>query len=237
MRIFNTNVERYREGKPPIKTDLHNVPILNIKIGQNIYAFIDWPGEKFITNFTNIDDDYVFQSRRVIRRANHFLCFVEPSQIDRTLPLPEENVNFSSTELLERFKWHMDIADIAKVRSVTYIVNKADLLRDTPNAMDFMAMMDTTQETDIFSGGVWHKEAFEKIDGKMRRYFDNQDHMLYSGFDTMDGFEKVHKAYAPVAPYGRRMDQEGEDDSDFVIHQTTLAGLPLLHILKVDGIL
>lgn len=237
LRVFNTNVERYREGKPPIKTDLHNVPILNIKIGYNIYAFIDWPGEKFITNFTNIDDDYVFQSRRVIRRATHFLCFVEPSQIDRTLPLPEENVNFSSTELLERFKWHMDIADIHKIKSVTYIVNKADLLRDTPNAMDLALVMDNAQETDIFSAGVWHQDEFDKIDGKLRRYIDNQDHMLYSGFDTMDGFEKVHKAYLPVAPYGKRTDLDDADNSNVVIHQTALAGLPLLHILKVDGVL
>lgn len=228
---FDKNIERYQRGQPTLKTDFVNVPILNIRAGDCIYTFVDWPGEKFISAASERDNDYVFRHKPIIGQARHFLCFLEPSQVDHSVAEADENVQFPLMDLIERFRWHMSLPPHNKLRSFSCIINKFDVLEGKRNTSEVFDVMSYISETDIYSDGAWNDANFQKIDTATRQYIEAQSPILYSGFEYMSGFEKLPRFYLPVSPYGKTPEEAGED---IVINRNCLAGLPLFCILKAD---
>ena len=232
---FSKNIERFTNGEDPDKTDFSNVPILNLLVNNIIYTFIDWPGEKFIDVERRSSDDYIFNSKKVAMKARHFLCFLEPSQIDLNRVEAEERVKFPPHALVSSFSWHMSFA-IEKLRSITFIVNKVDLYEGdannpaNPNAQPILNLIRDKSETSVYSGGKWSEEEFKAMDATTQGFLQVQHPNLLSGLNRMPRFTDIPKCFLPVAPYGRR-----EAHNDFsVVHHTRLAGIPLLRIMEID---
>lgn len=233
---FSKNIERFKRGEDPDKTDFTNVPILNLLVNNIIYTFIDWPGEKFIDGDVRRNDDFVYQTRRVIRKARHFYCFLEPSQIDLNRNESEERVRFSANELMASFDWHMRFPGLNKLRSITFVVNKIDLFNGdernepNPNAQGILNLAQSKTETSVFSEGRWNQEEFTVVDRTTREFLQIQNPNLLAALSNMPYFAKVPQAYIPVAPYG----DKNRETSSMVIHRTRLAGVPLLRIMELD---
>lgn len=235
---FSKNIGRFKRGEDPDKTDFTNVPILNLLINNIIYTFIDWPGEKFIDGELRKNDNFVYQTRRVILKARHFFCFLEPSQIDLNRKEREESVRFDTSELAGSFDWHMQLPDEEKIRSVNYIVNKIDLFTGdeenapNPNAHMILDLATGKSETSVYSSGNWNRAEFEAICNETNRFLTIQNPTLSSSLRSItERFgSKFPVSYVPVAPYG----ENGKKDAGSVVHKTRLAGIPLLHIMEVD---
>lgn len=233
---FSKNIEHFKMGEDPDKTDFTNVPILNVLVNNIIYTFIDWPGEKFIDGELRRNDEFVYQTRRVICKARHFLCFLEPSQIDLNRIESEERVRFNADALKTSFEWHMRLTGVNRLRSITYVVNKIDLfLGDdqndaNPNAGMVLDLARNKAETSVYSGGKWSEEEFKYIDKTTQDFIQIQNPNLLSALSQMPSFVDVPKAFVPVAPYGERK----KETSSSVVHRTRLAGVPLLRILELD---
>ena len=235
LTAFNKNIERYMRGEPTLKTDFVNVPILNIRVNDTIYTFVDWPGEKFISANEEKDADFVFRKRRIIQQARHFICCLEPSQVDHAAGDTDENVQFPVMDLIERFKWHMSFPNRQKLRSITCAINKFDILSGKPNTSLVFDMISQTSESDVYSDTTWKEENFRRVVDSTKRYMENQNPILYSGFERMANFESIPKYYYPVSPYGKN--PEANNGNNIVVHQASLAGMPLLGILKADGMI
>lgn len=233
---FNKNIDRFRKGEDPDKTDFTNVPILNLLVNNIIYTFIDWPGEKFIDEELTGNDDFVFGSRRIIFKARHFLCFLEPCQIDLNRIESEEHVRYSAAELKNRFEWHMSLPDPKRLRSITYIANKIDLYmgddrnEPNPNASVIMDLARNKRETSVYTGGKWNQAEFEAIANTTLNFIQDQNPSLLAALNSMPRLIKVPKVFLPVAPYGERRETNGKN----VVHHTRLAGIPFLRILEID---
>lgn len=232
---FNNNIERYQRGESTLKTDFTNIPILNIRVNDSIYTFVDWPGEKFISANEEHDTDFVFRKRRVISQARHFLCFLEPSQVDTSISDTDENVRFPLMDLVEKFRWHMEIPGIEKIRSVSCIMNKFDMLLQTKhNTNEISGVVAQVSESNVYSDATWNNDNFERLNNAAQRYLDAQSPILYKAFEGMVDFEKIPKYYYPVSPYGKNPE---EANGNITIHHTCLAGMPLLGILKTDKLI
>lgn len=233
---FSKNIERFKRGEDPDKTDFTNVPILNLLVNNIIYTFIDWPGEKFIDGDERHNDDFVYQTKRVIKKARHFYCFLEPSQIDLARIESEERVRFSANELMASFEWHMRFPAIAKLRSITYIINKIDLFngdeRNGPNtnASGILNLARDKTEMTVYSDGHWSQEAFDEINRTTKEFLQIQNPNLLAGLSNMPYFAKVPLAFLPVAPYG----DKNRETQGVVVHRTRLAGVPLLRLMELD---
>ena len=237
LEAFSKNIEQFKRGEDPNKTDFTNVPILNLLVNDVIYSFIDWPGEKFIDSNSRNDANYVYEAKRVIMKARHFLCFLEPSQIDMNRVEAEEKVRFEAYDLTRSFEWHMSLPEgVGTVRSITYVVNKIDLYGDdgvnpaNPNAQPLLEMARTKNETDVFNNGAWHENEFKTINTTTQSFVQVQNPNLLARLNSMTGFDSIPKAFVPVAPYGERRGNPGGN----VIHRTRLAGIPLLRIIELD---
>lgn len=234
---FSKNIEQFKRGEDPNKTDFKNVPILNLLVNDVIYSFIDWPGEKFINSDARNDANFVYETKRVIMKARHFLCFLEPSQIDMNRIEAEEKVRFDPYDLAHSFDWHMSLPEgKGTVRSITYVVNKIDLFNGdaqnepNTNAQPILELARTKNETDIFSNGTWNDAEFKNVDSITQSFLQVQNPALLARLNSMTGFEGVVKAYVPVAPYGESRAKAGNN----VVHRTRLAGIPLLRIIEQD---
>lgn len=233
---FSRNIDRFKRGDDPDKTDFTNVPILNLLVNDIIYIFIDWPGEKFIDGDVRRNDDFVYQTRRVIRKARHFFCFLEPSQIDLNRVESEERVRFSANELIASFDWHMRFPGIEKLRSITYIVNKIDLFMGderndpNPNATPILELAEQKDETSVYAGGQWSQAEYQAMDSVTRNFLQVQNPNLLAGLVQMPFYKNVPQSFIPVAPYGER--KNSQDPA--VIHRTRLAGIPLLRLMELD---
>lgn len=236
---FSKNIGRFKRGEDPDKTDFTNVPILNLLINNTIYTFIDWPGEKFIDDTLRKNDNFVFQTRRVILKARHFFCFLEPSQIDLNRVESEESVRFDTRHLTDSFFWHIDLPDSDKVRSINWIVNKIDLYQGdehnepNPNAQVILDLAVNKSETSVYSNGSWNKAEFESICKKTFDDFLNTQNPTLAS--DLQGYKDYYVpdakvSFVPVAPFG----EKGKVNDGSVVHKTRLAGIPLLHVLEVD---
>jgi hypothetical protein len=232
---FNNNIERYQNGEPTLKTDFVNVPILNIRVDDTIYTFVDWPGEKFISKNEGVDIDFILSERQIITQARHFICCLEPSQVDSHVGDTDENVKFPVMDLINRFRWHIDLANHHKLRSITCAINKFDVLAGRNNTAPVFDMLTKISELEIYSDSTWNEENFKLVNETTKRYMDAQAPVLFNGFECMTNFEDVTKFYYPISPYGKNPEKQSEDD--IVMNQTNLTGIPLLGILKADGMI
>ncbi len=239
LNAFMNNIGRFNAGLAPVKTDFENVPILNLKVKDTIYSFIDWPGEKFI-NGAGTDDDYVYKSRRVITRARHVMFFLPPEQIDEMLPAPEENVRFNIMDLSQSLAWHMSFPDRKRFGSIIYVANKVDALRGRPNTDQMFNVIMTKSEVNFFGGSNWQQQEYDMINHFSNQYLMQQNPALYGVLNNLNvGAAGVEKYFIPVAPYGCDAAKEADEGSAGapVIHHGFLAGLPFLRILRTDRII
>ncbi len=235
---FSKNVERFRQGQDPDKTDFTNVPILNLLVNDIIYTFVDWPGEKFIDDEAKHDDDFANETRRVIRKARHFLCFLEPTQVDHTRAESEERVRFTADSIARRFNDHFQMTDIHRLRSITYILNKLDLYEGgaqgeaNPNAAQILKLSREKSETSVYMSGRWNQEEYSLISGAAENFLRIQNATLHNKLTGMHRYNipTIVQSFVPVAPYGDRTGDSGNR----VLHRTRLAGLPLLRIMERD---
>ncbi len=228
---FDKNVDRFARGLPPIKTDFVNIPILNVRVNDYIYTFVDWPGEKFINDQDNNDLEFIFNTKPVIHCARHFLCFIEPSQMDPDIRETEENVNFTPIDLLNRFRQHFAFAD--RVNSIVCILNKVDVLMASDPTGLLSATM-SVPESDVFTGSSWNADKMHSIDENVRRYMMALSPSLFSGFQQIEASD--NKVYLAAAPYGGDPEEEKKGKA-IVTHGTSRAGMPFLSILKTDGLI
>ncbi len=237
LTAFMNNIQRFREGLAPNKTDFENVPILNLKIHDTIYSFIDWPGEKFI-NINGADEDYIYKSKRVITHASHIFFFLPPEQIDESLPQPEENVCFDIMSLSQSLATHLSFPDRRRIKSLTYVANKVDKLSGRANTEAVFNFVTTKSEVDMYNGSRWCANEFENINNSAKDYLVRQNPSLFSVLNSMkSGAVEIEKFFIPVAPYGYDAEKDSDGEKRVVIHRGFLAGLPFLRILKTDGII
>lgn len=233
LTAFQRNLERYRKGEPPEKTDFYDIPILNLRIDDVIYSFIDWPGEKFIDDKYEIDRDFIYNTKKVITHARHVLFFLEPSQIDASLASKEENVDFDMDNLISRLRWHLDFPNPDKLRSILFVVNKIDMIANNEYTESYYRDIRAIPETDFFGNGKWHDEAFSSLEKKIKSYISELKPSLLYGLENIETKDKVERLFVPVAPYGASDNKE----QGMVIHRGCLVGVPLLKILKTDSTL
>ncbi len=241
LTAFMNNIDRFRRGLAPNKTDFENVPILNLKVRDTIYSFIDWPGEKFI-NIDGSDEDYIYKSKRVITHARHIFFFLPPEQIDNTLPRPEENVCFDIMSLNQSLATHLSFPDRRRIKSLTYVANKIDKLSGRPNTEVVFNAITAKGEGDVYSSMNWRMPEYAAIDSSARQYLISQNPALYNILNSMtaSGGVQLEKYFIPVAPYGYDAEKEetaSDDGSGVVIHRGYLAGLPYLRVLKTDNLI
>ena len=227
------NIERFRRGEEPLKTDFQDVPILNLKVHDTIYSFIDWPGEKFISG-SNADQDYIYIARRVITHAHHVFFFLPPEQVDETMPAPDENVCFNIMDLQGSLAWHLSFPDKRRMKSLVYVLNKADKLESRTNTYGMFANIEGKSEADLYTGG-WQQKTYDAIERETKNYIMQQHPSLYN---VLNGLQTSGiKNYIPVAPYGQDITtSEGQQRDKVVVHRGFFAGVPFMRILKTDGI-
>lgn len=242
---FSKNINLFKQGMDPNKTDFKDIPILNLLVNNVIYSFIDWPGEKFINSDARNDANFVYETRRVIMKARHFLCFLEPAQIDLNRVEAEERVRFAAHDLARSFEWHMNLPEgDGTVRSITYVINKIDLYNGdahngpNSNAQHMMETATSMNETDVYSNGRWNESEFKKIDAAAQGFLQVQNPNLLSRLKPVlkdrlkpivPGSSDLPVSFVPVAPYGER-----RETGSNVVHRTRLAGIPLLRIMELD---
>ncbi len=233
LEAFEKNIRRFEKGEPPIKTDFKDIPILNLRVGDVIYSFIDWPGEKFIDDVNSSNEDFIFSQKRVLAYARHILFFLEPSQIDDSLGDGEERVSFASQRLSARLAYHLNYLEKngAKLRSMLFVVNKADKLTQNANTAPVYEQFRGKPEIDFYNNGQWQKDQFDAIERTIKDgYIAVQNPALMQGLSKVVTANHVQKMFMPVAPYGAT-----DNISDgVVIHRGCLSGLPLLKIIQTD---
>ena len=232
---FRKNIDRFRRGSGPDKTDFVDVPILNLLANGTIYSFIDWPGEKF-SDGERADLDYVLRSKRVISKARHVFFFLPPEQIDGTLPSTEEKVVIDVSDLAASLKLHLGFPDPDRMTDLVCILNKVDKLEGQPNTADMFAQINGKDDDDVYSGS-WKGDMFECIEGSSESYVASRNPMLYSAIDKVtSGGAGMDRYYVPAAPYGYDAPPERSKDAPSeVLHRGYMAGIPFLFILKRDG--
>lgn len=254
LKAFEKNIDRYKAGLGPEKTDFKDVPILNIKIGDDttddtsddtIYSFIDWPGEKFI-NTGAWDMNFISEYRRVISRAQHILFFMPPEQIDLGMDRPDENEVFEPSELENNLRLHFDFPNKKKTRSVIYVINKFDKLEGRNNTESLFNVIKNTDQASLYTDR-WNSEAYDALDNAAKDYIKQKYFSLFSALDSVDlmnnkggKLQAVEKHYIPVAPYGEDInpaDADAKAGNNKVIHKGRLAGVPFLRMLATDGII
>ena len=233
-RLANTNVNNFLKGLAPVKTPYEGAPIVSFLIDDNIYTFTDWPGEAFINN-TNASQNYVYEDRRIIAKSRHFVFCLDPEHIVPGIRNEEderENLRFSEVDLIEKFIDHTRHAG-DKLRSVTFLANKFDMFGDDI-ARDVNQVLDDLSESDILSvNRSWDSAKWEAVTKVTEKFF-------VDGISTFvarakNQYKKNNISFIPVAPYGREA-KEIDENADR-IKRGYLVGLPLLHILKSDGII
>ncbi len=237
LHAFMNNIDRYRKGLAPEKTDFQNVPILNLKVADTIYSFIDWPGEKFISG-AGTDEDYIYKSRRVITHARHVMLFMPPEQIDQALEASEENVRFNIMDLQESLNWHLAFPERRKFKSLICVCNKVDMLRDRPNTERMFDAIDNRNLISVYSANAWRENEYVAIDDSLKNYIMQQNSALFGVLKNVGNFDRY---YIPVAPYGYTVPQNkagsAEKIGDAIILKGYLSGLPFLRILRTDRLI
>jgi hypothetical protein len=159
---------------------------------------------------------------------------LEPSQIDNTLQTGEEHVKFPPNKLAHMLKLHLEYLANGgeKLRSISYIVNKADMLAQNENTAPIYEQFRGKPESDFYSNGRWQNEEFQAIEHLIKdSYIASQNPALMTSLAKVVPSKQVVKTFLPVAPYGASDNLSG----DIVIHRGCLSGLPLLRILQVDA--
>ncbi len=237
LKAFMKNIDRFKSGLTPEKTDFENVPILNLKVKDTIYSFIDWPGEKFISG-AGTDDDYVYKSRRVITRARHILFFMPPEQIDETLPKNEENVTFDVMDLSASLSWHLAFPEKKRFASLMFVANKVDLHRGRVNADILFNQINGKQEVNVFDGQNWNENEYAAINRCTEEFIKQKHPALFGAFNGINmGSSNYQKFFVPVAPYGYDAPKDKVEGQNTVVMRGFLSGLPFLRILKTDNII
>lgn len=236
LEAFSKNIGNYMKGRAPNKTDFSNIPVLNLLVGKGksriIYEFIDWPGEMFIRDGFDTDiNEFIESQRPVIMKSRHFFCFLEPSQIDNRIAETEERVVYDPIAINNQFTNH--IFRSSKTHSIVFIMNKMDKIINDRNNADqvpeiLKEVMKEYDDTKVYSGD-WIEEGFNQIQKAAKEYLKiNQPAYLRTFVDR-----DVPVYYLPVAPYGHSADSE----TDNPIHDAKLSGVPLLRIIRTDGII
>ncbi len=234
LEAFEKNIKRFEQGQPPVKTDFVDVPILNLRVNDIIYSFIDWPGEKFIDESSRSNEDFILDQRRVIAYARHILFFIEPSQVDDTLQTGEEHVRFDPARLAQNLSQHlMYLANGGeRLRSLLFIVNKADMLEQNEVTRGIYEQFRGRPETDFYNNNKWQNEQFEALEHTIRDgYVGMQKPALKMSLSKVTTSKHVQTMFMPVAPYGA----SDNVTNGVVVHRGCLSGLPLLKILQVDS--
>lgn len=234
LEAFDKNLRRFEQGLPPVKTDFVDVPILNLRVNNVIYSFIDWPGEKFIDETFVQTNDFVLDKRRVLTYARHILLFLEPSQIDDSLQTGEEHVKFPPHKIARRLADHFEfLANRGeKLRSIIYVVNKADMLEQNESTAPIYEQFRGKPESDFYSSGRWQNDQFQALEHLIKdSYMAALNPMLMSNIAKTKPNPQVVQTFMPVAPYGASDNVSG----GIVIHRGCLSGLPLLRILQIDA--
>ena len=234
LEAFDKNIRRFEQGQPPVKTDFVDVPILNLRVNDVIYSFIDWPGEKFIDDTASNNDDFILDQRRVLAYARHILFFIEPSQVDETLKSGEEHVKFAAPKIANNLSRHLTYLanNGEKLRSMIYIVNKADMLSQNENTAGIYEQFRGKPEIDFYNNGQWQNSQFEALEHVIKDgYLATQNPSLMTGLSKVVTNKNVVKMFMPVAPYG----SSDNVSNGVVVHRGCLSGLPLIKILQVDA--
>lgn len=245
LDAFMKNLEVFMGGGVPEKTDFSNVPILNIKVKDTIYSFIDWPGEQFINEDNRPGKDYVFKDKRVLKYARHCMFFLAPSQVNVRLQGERENVGYPVMYLRDSLAFHLNLTDKRRLGSIVYVVNKVDMLLNDSNIRceELKRIIDTTTEATIFNGKTINKDMLQRLMDSTSSFVQSQNQMLYNTLDNINlGEYKIKKYYAPVAPYGKDMTNANSNEGnlmarDVAVMDTVLSGVPLLMILKEDKLI
>lgn len=234
LEAFNKNISRFEKGQPPVKTDFVDVPVLNLRINDIIYSFIDWPGEKFIDDTNANNEDFIFDQRPILTYARHILFFIEPSQIDDSLETGEEHVRFAANKITSKLAEHLAFLEKNgdKLRSILFVVNKADMLSQNPNTAGIYEQFKGKPEIDFYNNGRWNDEQFKEIEHIIKDgYISNLNPSLMQGLLRLRTPQSAAKMFMPVAPYGASDNVSG----GIVVHRGCLSGLPLLKMIQVDG--
>ena len=235
--IVDENFERFEKGFAPIKTDFENSPIISFLINDVIYTFTDWPGEEF----TKDDSTFAHGARRIIAKSRHFICSLVPEQIVpgiRDFNEGREDVDIGETKLIEEFIRHINLTDHNrpgnedKLRTVTFMANKFDVFKstDSSDARELAGMIEGLRESDILDD----KTQWEAVTKRTREFFKDKMSALSAG--AIREYDKKGLSFIPVAPYGRDAKNPGDGEIDR-IRRGYLVGMPLLHILRSDGII
>lgn len=235
LKPFQTNVERFQKGLAPRKTDFINIPILNLLVNDIIYSFIDWPGEKFIDESEERNAEFIYQSRRIMACAAHVMLFLPPQQVDLIMAETEERVVFQVPDLIGRLKTHLSFT--GRLRSLTCVINKVDLLEGRPNAGMILEQINNVSEADIFNGEAWNEQNYKKLESVTEEYLKVQNLLLYR--DLMKTAEEWNTELhcLPVKPYGFNApddNSDGNQQNQITILHGKLQGVPFLRILKTD---
>ena len=245
LEAFTKNLEVFMSGGVPDKTDFSNVPILNIKVKNTIYSFIDWPGEQFINEDGKPGKDYVFKQKRVLKYARHCMFFLSPAQVNVRLEGEKEAVKYPILHLKTSLDFHLGLIEKKRLRSVVYVVNKVDmLLKDSETAnQDLEMLINTTNESTLFGGKTINKEVMNRLLDSTSNFIRGQNQALYSTLENINlGRYQIKKYYVPVAPYGKDMSDAASIDlnlnaATMAVMDTILAGAPLLMILHEDKLI
>jgi len=241
--IVEQNVKNFENGIDTIKTEPFSsqVPIISYLINDTIYTFTDWPGEEFINNKTDTLS-FAYMAKRIIAKSRHFICCLVPEQIIPGIrPLIEgrEKVDYTASELIRRFNEHIELTN--KLRSVTFIINKFDVFEDAkesdPGAAAIINLIKGISESDVLAEpAIWND-----LSQKTQEFIKDKMTPLHTG--AVNAYQKDYNlCFIPVAPYGRDgkpVSPSGENAAAATAdrsQQGYLVGLPLLHILKCDGI-
>ena len=235
LAAFNKNISNYMKGLVPEKTDFTRVPILSLLINNIIYTFTDWPGEAFVNSSEN-SMDFAYDSRRIIADSRHFIFCLEPLQIAPDLQTGDrrENVDFDENTLLRRFNDHVSLANLGKVRSITFVANKFDMFIDDgyPGTEEIRSLIENLTESDVYdNSGSWNPRAWEDITKKTFLFIRGQLPTLAPKAQAAYAANNI--CFIPASPYGRPADMNRPEE----IKRGYFVGLPLLHILKCDGII
>lgn len=245
LEAFTKNLEVFMAGGVPEKTDFSNVPILNIKVKNTIYSFIDWPGEQFINEDNNPGRDYVFKDKRILKYARHCMFFLSPSQVNVRLTGEKETVNYPVMYLKRSLAFHLNLVEKKRLGSVIYVANKIDMILGDPeiDSQDLEDMINTTNESTLFGGKNINKDALRRLIDSTSQFIQSQNQSLYNALSNIDlGEYKIKKYYTPVAPYGKDMSNANSNDytltaANVAIMDTLLSGAPLLMMLNEDKLI
>ena len=247
--LLEASIKNYEAGYPPDKTVWSYVPILSFLINNVIYTFTDWPGEAFIYDSDTKEKldlatlNFAYDSRRIIAKSRHFICVLDPEQVVRGLG-DGESVFFDETELMYRFIEHINLANTKSIRSVLFLANKFDLYKTDINAQDLNELVKNISESSFCGdNGQWEQNNWNNITEMTFNFLKIKIPTLISGITTK--YEQNNLCFIPVAPYGKTVIRDENIKGSKINHSNDsraikmgfLSGLPLLYILKTDGII